>query len=255
MIAPVTLGEFHDRIRHRCDMYDSNFVTDGYELTNIVNDSAGVVYDFLIEAFGDEFFFNSCITTVNAVSTAAATDLGTWIGTISTSDSYPISPWKIISVKFKFNNYYYPIKRIGKNQSITDIVNPRVWVPNGVYYIYHWEYIKFYPNPSSNQTILMDIIPALKNLYYETDTLTSATVSTPLNQHPIDKFSDLVVLNAAIKIMNKQERDITALAAEYAELKDHIRKNAPHLDRTPRCVTDAQKTKDVGIWDYRRYAI
>jgi hypothetical protein len=263
IITPITLEEWRTRVRNRSDLYDSAFVSDGLgdgydgyggELCTFINDALGTSYDFLIEVFGDEFFLNECTSSIVSSPSGSQTNIGSWIGTISTIDNYPISPWKLLSVKFKYNDYYYPCKRIQPNQVVLDYVRPRRWVPEGVFYTYHWEYIKFYPNPDSKQTVSIQMIPALKVLYYPTDYLNLVTVSTQTNQHPLEKFADLTVLQAAIKCLNKQERDTSALQLELEQYKDHIRKNAPRLDRTPRTIVDAQKNKsDSTNWYYQRW--
>jgi ubiquitin-protein ligase len=255
VITPITLTEWRLRCRNRCDLVDSVFVGDGYELATMINDSANVAYDFLIECLGDETFMNSCVTTVAHDSNNYNT--GTWIGTLATENNYPISPWKLVGVKFLYSNFWHPCRRINVNQNITDNITARSWVPNGVFYTYHWEYIQFYPNPASSQTVRIEVIPALKNLHDPSDTFQSATVSTPLNQHPLEKFSDLIVLDIAIKCCNKQERlDVAqAYQLELNALKDNIKKNAPKLDRTPRTIVDAQRTKDWGNRAYRKWGI
>lgn len=266
-ITSITLAQWRTRVRDRADLYQSAFVADGYvgsaggasdgyggELATMINDSLNTSYDFLIEAFGDEFFMNECKMTLYPEPAASATNIGTWIGTTGTVDNYPISPWKLLSVKFLYNNYYYPCKRKSPNQTVTDFLQQRNWVPGGVYYTYHWEYIKFYPNPSSTQNVVTEIIPALKPLYYPWDTLVSAMTSTPINQHPLDKFSDLTVLDCAIKCLNKQERDTAPLLIELQTLKEHIIKNVPRLDRTPRTIIDAERNKLQNQYDwFNRY--
>ncbi len=263
VITPITLTEWRTRVRNRADLYSSSFVSDGTgdgydgyggELCSMINDSLGKSYDFLIECFGDEFFMNSCAYTVMA--NIDAQNEGEWIGTMNTETAYPMSPHKIFGVKFKYNNLYYPCKRIEKNQSITDVITARNWYPGGVYYSYHWEWLRFYPTATSTQYVLIDMVPALKVLYYPTDYLTMSTVSTPLNQHPLEKFADLTVLDVAIKCLNKQERDVTALNLELEQLKDHVRKNSPRLDRTPRTIVDAQRNSlGYDNWYFRRWGI
>ena len=235
----VTLTQWREKIRRRADLYDSDhMVDDATDLDAIINESMRNAWDFLVEAFGDEFFSVPCTLTLAALQWYSG------LGAISGLNA-AAPTWKILRVDFADSNgTRYPMERLNLANAILDTTNSAQWVPGQVSYALRWDQIIFQPIPQTQQTVNIQAIPKPNTLTLGTDTLAN-TLNSVSSINPLEEFAELPITYAAIKLITKQERDPTALMAQLEDIRQHILRRSGRLDRQPRTIVNRQRLSDV----------
>lgn len=226
----VNLYELATQVRHRADVYGSSHInSDGYDLYPLINEAIRHQWDMMIEAFGDEFFCDVGKLTVSAgiSNYSTSTVVAKWGGNITGV------PWKIIRMGLTLNNVSYPIQRFNSATDPFDFVTEQTWTRDNVRYWVRWNYITFYPCPDAEYVVDVFSIPTLTDLSAVTDTLDTR----------LEPFKEYLITYAAIKVLDKQERDSTALRATLADIREHIIRKAPRKVRQPRTVADVERLK------------
>lgn len=218
MATTMSLLELRTAVRQRADMVNSNFVTDP-ELTSYINQSLFELYDLLIQKYGDDYFVaNPYSITTNGISDSYTLPsnfyklLGVDLALGNSPDSY-------VSIKpFNFaerNRYAAP-----NFQSFYGITNLR--------YRLRGNKIWFTPIAEANQTIRIWYVPRLDTLTADTDTTDG-----------ISGWTEYVIVDAAIKCMQKEESDVSVLAAQKLGLIQRIENAAENRDAAlPKTVAD-----------------
>lgn len=220
MATTMTLAQLRDAARQRADMVNSQFVTDT-EFNSYINQSYFELYDLLVSKYGDNYYVAAPYTLTTdgtndqyALPTSPAVYklLGVDLGLSNTLDSYvTIRPFEFIDR----NRYAVP-----NFQSFYGLTNLR--------YRLNGDKIWFTPLPAANQRIRLWYVPRMATL--DSD---SATVEG------ISGWTEYIIVDAAIKAMQKEESDVSALMMQKQQLITRINAMAESRDAgSPAKVSD-----------------
>lgn len=220
MATTMTLAQLRDAARQRADMVNSQFVTDA-EFNSYINQSYFELYDLLVSKYGDNYYVAPAyqFTTDGTndqyalpTSPAVYKLLGVDLGLSNTLDSYvTIRPFEFIDR----NRYAVP-----NFQSFYGLTNLR--------YRLNGDKIWFTPLPAANQRIRLWYVPRMATL--DSD---SATVEG------ISGWTEYIIVDAAIKAMQKEESDVSALMMQKQQLITRINAMAESRDAgSPAKVSD-----------------
>ena len=207
----ITLAELKTESRQRADMENSNFITDS-ELTSYINNSISELHDILIQAYDADYYIKASTFTTTA-----------------NQDSYALSD--IIS-----DNDFYKLRGLDaklNNQEYTTLQPFQFNERNKRQYFGAWNYLgisnvryrlvgsnlTLAPTPDANVECQIWYIPVAVTLSQDTDTLDD-----------LNNYSEYVIVDTAIKMMQKEESDTTVLQQQKAALKRRIEEAANNRD-------------------------
>ena len=229
----ITLVDLRTQSRQRADMEKSQFVSDS-ELNNYINNSIAELYDILCEAYGAEFFVTSLEIPVTAnIDAYALPDGVLYSGAPSFYElkgvDIKIGGQSFINCRpFNFNER----NRFG-DFSVWDIIG----ITN-VRYRLLGETLKFSPKPDRDATLRLWYVPLSPRLVNDADEL-----------NDYNAYSEYVITDAAIKMMQKEESDVSILEAQKAALAKRIREKAQNRDASsPASVSDIYAENDDYYW-------
>lgn len=229
----ITLLELRTQARQRADQENSQFVTDT-ELNGYINNSIAELHDILAEAYGSEYFVVSC--EIPLTNSTASYDLPD--GTL-----YSAAPafYELKGVDLKLDNQSYinvrPFNFNERNRfgdfsfwDLVGITNVRYRLVGGQ--------IMFSPTPDRDATARLWYVPPATVLVADDDTLDD-----------FNAYSEYVIVDAAIKMMQKEESDVTVLFAQKQALEKRIRDKSANRDAAhPDAVTDIYAENDDYYW-------
>jgi hypothetical protein len=213
----LSLGQVRLMAKQRADMVGSQFVTDT-EWNTYINQSYFELYDLLVTVFEDYFVAEPVIITTdgsdsydlpNGTNYSGARPYYKLLGVDCGQSSAPSNAW-ITLKKFDFikrNAYIYP-----------NVTATYLGVFN-VQYRVMGSKIKFIPVPSSGQFMRLWYVPRMRWLLQDTDILEG-----------ISGWGEYVIVDAAIKAMQKEESDVSVLMAQKQMLKQRIEETASNRD-------------------------
>lgn len=209
----ITLAQLRLEARYRSDMEKSKLVKDG-ELTSYINKSIAELYDILCEAYGSDY---------NVQSTSSVT--------VRDQDSYdlPADFYELKGVDMKLNNdEWCTLQRFNFNER-NRWQDSHMWDGiSEVRYRIVGNQIKFSPIPDGDLAYQIWYIATSPVLVNDDDTLDE-----------LNGYSEYVIVDAAIKMMQKEESDVTVLMAQKQMLEKRIRDKAQNRDAgAPNTVSD-----------------
>jgi hypothetical protein len=221
-------------IRHRANMESSRFVTDK-EVAEFLNQSIAELYDLIVAARGQEHFAASA--NLQSPSTDGFT--------VSGQDTYalPADFYELLGVDVAMDSDTIGIKPymfVERNRyKIAGL-----WSPvQPIFYRLLAGNIKFIPVPSGHYLVTTWYLPASQRLvgtYDANDMLTSGTQTFD----GYNGWEEYAVVDAAMKCLEKEESDTSALMARKALLTGRINALAAQRDAGhPERVTDV--TNDI----------
>lgn len=217
----ITLLELKTQARQRADMESSEFVSDS-ELLNYINSSIAELHDILIQAYGSDYYILS--DTFTTTSGEGSYDL-------------PDDFYKLVGVDVKLNGQDYAnIKKFNFNERnrFSDIT---VWNLAGVPSIRYrlvGDQLLFSPIPDTNTLVKLWYIPLSVKLTADDDEL-----------NDLNQFSEYVIVDAAIKMLQKEESDVQVLMAQKGALIKRITEVANNRDAgEPESVSDIYSEDD-----------
>ena len=237
MASTMTLLQLRTAARQRADMVGSLFVTDA-ELTSYVNQSAYELYDLLIQKYGDAYFAASDQITTDGVNETFA---------------MPGDFYKLLGVDLKTSGA--PNGWITCRPFMMSERN-RNWRPNAapvlgftaLRYRLLGDTLWLSPLPSSGQVLRRWYVPRWAELVNDSDVLDG-----------ISGWTEYVVVDAAIKCLQKEESDPSVLMAQKQALAGRIESAASNRDEgAPPTVSDVMGPDSVagfgwptsGGWGY-----
>lgn len=203
-MATVTLAQLRTRARQRADMENSGFVSDS-ELNAYVNASYAELYDLLVSKFGEDYF----VASPHSITTTSNTE----------DYSLPGDFYKLLGVDFKLDSRNWAsLKRFEftERNLFASGVNPYI---NIFRYRILGNSLRLTPMPEANETLRVWYVPLPTTLSSDSDSFSG-----------INGFEEYVVIDAAIKMLNKEESDPSALMAEKAAIKLRIEQMAEARD-------------------------
>lgn len=233
----ITLAEIRQQARQRSDMLESRFVSES-ELTSYINNSLAELHDILIGAYSEEYVMEDVVfdTTINEVDY----DLPDGSNYDEAQKFY-----KLRGVDGRINqDSWFNIKRYNFNRRNED-QNGYAYNLAGIPYL---EYrivgskIRFNRTPDPGTQIRLWYYPKCIVLVNESD-----------SYDDINGYIEYVVVDAAIKMMQKEESDVTVLMAQKAALKQRIEDMAQNRDANePESVSDIYAEDADTYWVTRR---
>lgn len=203
----ITLAEIRLQARDRADMRNSNFVQDS-EANNYINNSIAELYDILCEAYGSDYYVTS--TEFQTVAGTPAYPLPT--------DFYEVAG---VDIKLDASSNFITVKRFNFNERnrYSDLT---VWDLAGLTNIRYrvvGNEIRFNPTPSTASTIKLWYVPTATKLINDSDALDD-----------LNAYSEYVIVDVAIKMMQKEESDVRVLLAQKQALEKRIRDKSQNRD-------------------------
>jgi len=210
----ISLLDLRLRARQRADRENSNFVEDE-ELNFYINGSIAELHDLLVGANSADYAISdSTFTTVNAVADyALPADFYKLKGVdakITASDWFSLRP-------FNFNERN---RNLDPSWGLLNVPSVR--------YRLLGSNIRFSPVPDAGMTVRLWYTPTAPVLVADGDVLTD-----------LNFYADYVIIDAAIKYLNKEESDVSVLMQQKAEMKRRIEIMANNRDEgQPETVSD-----------------
>ncbi len=229
-IAPqgqTTLGAVRLAAQQRADMINNNFVTQ-QEWNDYINHSYTELYDILVQVYGDDYFMTAYTFQADGRNPGL----------------YPLPPdfYKLMGIDLALGtttpqsnpNGWITLRKFVFNQRNTYIYGN---VPvsflglQNLRYRLEGSYTEFIPQPAGNQTLRYRYIPRPTTLLSDADILDG-----------ISGWDEYVIVDAAIKAMQKEESDVSVLMAQKMALIKRIESAASNRDAgEPEFVTDVRR--------------
>lgn len=245
-IVPCTPGQINlGYIRYlsqlRADKLNSQFLTLD-EWNSNINQSIFALYDILVTKFGDDYFLADPVT----FSTTGAKNYPLPDGATSMGGSIPPALYKLVGVDCGVavgNNAWVTLPRynwIDRNKFIYPQLQANALGVFNLSYRQMGNQLYFIPNPSAGQYIQLWYVPIMNQLLQDTDMLSFS----------ISGWSELVIVDAAIKALTKEESFEAAyrLKADKAGLMERIETTAANRDvGQPNTISDTRG--NTGFYD------
>lgn len=215
-MATITASDLKLRTRQRADMENSEFVSDS-ELLFYINNSYAELYDILVSKFEDYYVKNPpyefSITGSNYTATLP-TDFyklrGLDRSASGGSDWYTIHPFQFEQRNDNRSRFIY-----------------RALYPDARYRIYGNQLI-IVPNDMASGNYRLWYVPKYTPLVLDSDTVDG-----------VNGWEEYIVIDAAIKCLQKEESDVSTLMAQKQMLMQRIQNMATNRDAgAPERVTD-----------------
>jgi len=211
MARPVTFIEMKTRARQRADMENSTFIKES-ELNFYINDSLAELYDILVQKFGANYYLKQfTITTAPGV---LEYDLPV--------DFYKINGVDLVRGNSDSNLTLKPFMFIERNsRTFFDNYRYRL-LGNKIHFL----------DPDASREILVWYVPISERLVLDTDTFDG-----------INGYEEYVIIDAAIKMKEKEESDIQGLLVSKQMMNKRIEEAAENRDEgSSDRVTDVTST-------------
>lgn len=233
------LGAIRLQAQQRADRVNSNFVTKS-EWNEYINQSYFELYDLMVTTYedyhmADAFVFqtdgttstyplpNGVVTDVNnVVARPYYKLLGVDLGLANNDNAW------VTLKKFDFiqrNRYVYP----NITSTYMGVFNMRYRVMGNN--------IQFIPTPSAGQYVKMWYIPRMQRLLRDTDMADG-----------VSGWTEYIIVDAAIKALQKEESDVTVLYAQKQALIDRIQAAAMNRDAGQPDKISSTRNDGSGSW-------
>lgn len=205
----ITLAQLRLEARQRADMTNSTFVTDS-ELTSYINNSISELHDILVQSYGEDYYINDVsFTTANKAESYEIASI------IPNGDFY-----KIRGVDAKLNNSdWFTLKPFNfneRNKNLGSTTNSGI---SSVKYRLLGSNIMFTPIPDDSIDVKIWYIPLAQTLVDDTD-----------SYNDLNNYSEYVIVDVAIKMLQKEESDVSVLAHQKQALKERINSASKNRD-------------------------
>jgi hypothetical protein len=210
----ITLVDLRLRSRQKADRENSNFIEDD-ELDFMINGSVAELHDLLVGSNSADYSIEEHPFT-----------------TVANTDSYvlPANFYKLKGVDAQItSDKWYSMRPFNFNERNrnNDVTWGLINGPN-IRYRLLGDNIKFSPAPEAAYDIRLWYTPTAPKLVLDTDTLKD-----------LNFYADYVIVDVAIKYLQKEESDVSVLMQQKAELKRRIEIMANNRDEgQPESVSD-----------------
>lgn len=230
MSTSMTLLELRTAVRQRADMVNSTFVTDA-EFNSYINQSYFELYDLLVTTYDDYYVAPPLIIPTTSVGSNGLLPLPDGV-------LYTAAPafYKLLGVDLGLSNNttaFVTIKRfefISRNRYVYPQLNSTYLGVFNLRYHLTGNNLMFIPNPSGGQYIRLWYIPRLQTLTLDVDLADG-----------ISGWTEYIICDAAIKAGQKEETDVSVLAAQKMMLIKRIEETAMNRDAgQPATISDTR---------------
>jgi hypothetical protein len=199
----ITLAQIKTQARQRADMENNNFISEP-ELTSYINNSIAELHDILIEAYASDYgIVTSTINIVNGQKSYALP-----------ADFYVL---KGVDIKLNDSQDFLTLRAFNFNER-NRYSELGVWDLAGVSNVRYriiGNQIVFTPKPDRIAEVKLWYVPIAQKLVQDTDSF-----------NDLNSFIEYVIVDVAIKMKEKQEDDVSVLAAQKVALEKRIRDRA-----------------------------
>ena len=202
-------------------MKESNFVEDN-ELTFYINQSISELHDMLVQSYGSDYYVKDI--TFQSVAGQKAYDLDT---IIVDQDFY-----KLRALDAALNGDEFTTLRKFNFNERNRFQNAGSWNQIGISNVRYrlvGSNLRFTPAPDQNTEIQVWYIPRAKTLTLDTD-----------SYNDFNGWIEYVIVDCAIKMLNKEESDVSILNNEKLMLKRRIEEVSQNRD-----AGDSESIQDV----------
>ncbi len=219
MANTITLLQLRTQARERADMENSEFISPE-ELLSYINQSYAELYDILVGRFEDYYTLNTTIVVPNGSSQIPLpTDFyklrGVDLALDSSENNYTPVP------RFNFNN------RNIRNANVSRLLSGQF----NISYRIVGDNVELVPTDSSQGTYRIWYVPIYTPLVLDTDTV----VASVSNQG----WHEYIIIDAAIKMLDKEESSTTHLEKQRAALEKRIESMGRNRDANqPETISD-----------------
>ncbi len=224
----LSLGQVRLMSRQRADRVNSKFVTDPEWNTYIVQ-SYFELYDLLVTLYEDYFLAEPLMITTDGVSGTFPLPNG-----LNYNGARPF--YKIMGVDMGLNNggnAWVTLKKfefISRNRYVfPNVSSTYLGVFNARYRVMGTE-LHMIPTPSGGQFLRLWYIPRLTQPLLDTDVLDG-----------VSGWTEYVIVDAAIKALQKEESDVSVLYAQKVALRARIEESGMNRDAgQPDCISNTR---------------
>lgn len=232
------LGAIRMQAQQRADRVNSNFVTKT-EWNDYINQSYFELYDLLVTAYED-YYLNEYTFQTDGSSSRYPLPNGV-ITNLNGSVARPF--YKLMGVDLGLannDNAWVTLKNfdfISRNRYVfPNITSTFAGVFNMRYRVMGND-LMFIPTPSAGQYVRVWYIPRMLRLLKDTDMADG-----------ISGWTEYVIVDAAIKALQKEESDVTVLMAQKVALLDRIQTSAMNRDAGQPSKISATRNDGSGGW-------
>jgi len=239
--AELSLGQIRLMAQQRADRVNSQFVTLP-EWNTYINQSYFELYDLLVTLYEDYYIAAPAGFMTTGVTGYSLPDGAT--NFLNSSNQNFVAPpfYKLRGVDCGLsptNNAWVTLKQfnfIARNKYVYPNITS---TPLGVFnmqYRLMGNQIQFIPNPASGQRINLWYIPRVIQLLKDTDIMDG-----------VSGWTEYVIIDAAIKALQKEESDVSVLMAQKQAMIVRIQSSAMNRDAgSPQTVSDSRMSG--GYW-------
>jgi len=223
--ADMSLGQLRLESQQRADRVNSQFVTLP-EWNAYINQSMFELYDILITAYEDYYIAPPAYFTTASGSQQYNLPNGINVFQDETGANYvPENMYKLVGVDLGLNNANNGFVTVSKFNFIdrNKYVYPNT--ASTIYGVFNMQYrvmgdkLQLIPAPSANQPMRLWFIPTKQQLLKDTDILKG-----------FSGWTEYIIVDAAIKALQKEESDVSVLMAQKVALKQRIQEAASNRD-------------------------
>lgn len=216
----ITLTNLILQSRQRADMEDSDFILDA-EVTTYINASVAELHDLMIASYGNEYK-----VTAYTFSTVAGT----------ATSALPSAFYKILGLDVQSGGDWHSLKQFNfneRNRTTDDVGAP------SLRYRLIGDNIMFSPTPDAVYSMKLWYIPKATALSSGSDTLDD-----------LNSFAEYVIVDVAIKMLMKEESDVSVLLAQKEALKRRIEIMAQNRDagQSPSISDIYAEDNELSLW-------
>jgi len=212
----LTLANLITAVRRRADMVGSTFVSDA-EVVDYINVAMSELHDILVTKFEDYYVKDSSESPKSGDYTLPADNPG----------NLPTDFYKALGVDFTTGGLTYRLKPYSFQERA--IYNSpgmvAATITNTMYHI-QGNKIKFIPDPTVSGTVKLYYVPEVTRFDAGTTTATIATIAPQV----VSGYEEYVVIDAAIKCLQKEESDVQVLLVQKQQQLQRIEQAAGKRD-------------------------
>lgn len=213
----MSLGQIRLQAQQRADRVNSEFLSTPEWNTNI-NQSYFELYDILVQKFGNEYYVASPLTFTTTGAQFEALPNG-----VNRGGALPF--YKLLGVDLgldQSNNAWITLKKfefISRNRYVFPQITTNLLGVAGLRYRIIGNQLEFTPIPQANQQLRIWYVPRMVELLSDTDRVDG-----------VSGWTEYIIVDAAIKALQKEESDVSVLMAQKQALLARIEAAAENRD-------------------------
>lgn len=237
----VTVTSAIAAIRQRCDMVNSQFITDA-ELIGYIAASHYELYDVLVQKFGNDYFVGTPYEfQTDGVNERYALPDGSTTYHLPDGVTHAPAVYKLLGVDLQLT--YTPDGWVSlrpftfqeRNRNVLTNVSTVYGVTN-LRYRLNGDYLWFTPMPAGGQTVRIHYVPRLTAVTAGADTIDG-----------VSGWEEYIITDCCIKALAKEESDPSVFMAQKAALLKRIEAAAENRDAgAPATVADTYRNGYFG---------